>query len=140
MPKVTFSHGVTSSPLLFLAALADMALAAQDTRTSATRAVLTLDALKFTLTGTDFTRDRVAGIKTLTGGTLDQVVIAQDGSRQLTVAELGLDLGDRHNAAMAETAALNTGAVEALLYPPGWTHTGNRAPDNLPPDTTSGDW
>ena len=139
MPTVTFAHGVASAPLLFLAELEDMAIAASLTRTTATRAVLTLDSLKFTLTGADFVWTRIDGIRTLTGGTLDQVVIAATGSRQLTVADLGLDLSDLHSAALAEQSALNTGAIEALLFPLGWTYFGNAAPDNLPLDAASPD-
>ncbi len=139
MPTVTFAHGIASSPTLFLQALEDMAVSAHLTHASSTRAVLILDNQRFTLTGTDFTWDRVNGTKTLTGGTLDQVVLTQDGARQLTVANLGLDLADLHGAAVAETTALNPAAVETLLYPLGWTFTGNGAQDILAPDATSAD-
>ena len=139
MANVTFAHGVASSPLLFLAELEDMAVLAHLTRAGATRAVLVTDTQKFILTGADFTTTRIDGVKTLTGGTLDQVVAFKEGAKLMTVTRLGLDLTDLLDAAMAETTALNTGAVETLLYPPGWTCTGNRAPDNLAVDATSGD-
>lgn len=137
MPTVTYAKGAASSPTLFLTELQDMATTALLTKVSDSRAVLHLGDLTFTLTGSVFTFARIDGIKTLTGGTLDKIVVADGGTKQLTIAQFSLDLADLHHAATAEHS--DTGALEHLLFPLGWHYIGNAAADNLPQDAQSAD-
>lgn len=139
LPTVAHAKGVASSRTGFLTALEDLAVSADLTRVSATRAVLHLGDLTYTLTGSVFSSASVGGIKTLTGGTLDKVVVAGSDGKHLTVTEFALDLSGLRAATVAERTGTDIGAVEQLLFPLGWHYTGNGAADNLAVDASSGD-
>ena len=143
MPSVTFAHGVASAPDLFLTGLEDLALAATVaggvTKVSATGAVVTIAEQTFHLSGTDLVWTRAYGIRVLTGGTLDEVRLADTGVRQVTLTGLGLDLATLRSAALTEASSADPGAIEALLYPLTWTYQGSAAPDQLLPDAVSAD-